>query len=321
MRPESVTSDVLPGQPRFGARHDRRATPRAQVAERLPPPDLRFPNGMQDRAKFDVIQPLLGDPLTHEPLQAADPLDDWGDGWLASGRREYHVRGCVPFLGLTPSELLKVHGQRAFAAWREVQGEGELSYLQDGPIGNFSHAGWAPAVETGEVLARVFRGQERPWVLDVGCGLLAEPAYQSAAAAAGTRFVGLDPLLGHDERRAPFVVGLGDHLPFRRDALDGVCFISSLDHAINPYRAVCDAWRVLRSGGALVIEETMRPANRNYWNWYFRSFLGPTRFNRFHNFAFRPQSLKRLVRRAGFVALETHVTSDPREMCLVARKP
>jgi SAM-dependent methyltransferase len=317
MRPEFATSDV-------SARPLRTGVSRAQgpkVAERLPPLDPRFPNGQQDRAKFDLIRPLLGDPLTHEPLRCGDPLDDRGDGQLDSDFRQYPVRGCVPFLGLSPHDLLKVHGRRAYAAWREVQAEGESSYLQDGPIGNFSHAGWAPAVETGVVLARIFRGQDRPWVLDVGCGLLAEPAYQSAAAGTGTRFIGLDPLLGHDERRAPFVVGFGDHLPFRRDALDGVCFISSLDHAINPYRAVCDAWRVLRPGGALVIEETMRPANRDYWKWYFRSCLGPTRFNRFHNFAFRPQSLRRLVRRARFVALETHVTSDPREICLVARKP
>jgi SAM-dependent methyltransferase len=96
-------------------------------------------------------------------------------------------------------------------------------------------------------------------VLDVGCGTQPLPTY---AEVDSCRFVGIDPLPGSDERGFEFVQGLGEFLPFRTGVFDQVLFATSLDHMLVPRRALADARRVLRPGGAVNVwfGEIDRPA-------------------------------------------------------------
>lgn len=85
-------------------------------------------------------------------------------------------------------------------------------------------------------------------VLDIGCGTQRLPTYADTSAC---RFVGIDPLPGEPERAFEFVQGIGEYLPFRSDALDQVLFATSLDHMLVPPRAIAEAARVIRPGGAV----------------------------------------------------------------------
>jgi SAM-dependent methyltransferase len=96
-------------------------------------------------------------------------------------------------------------------------------------------------------------------VLDVGCGTQRLPTYADVGSC---RFIGIDPLPGLAERSFEFVQGLGEFLPFRSDCFDQVLFATSLDHMLVPRRALSEARRVLRPGGAVNIwfGEVDRPA-------------------------------------------------------------
>jgi SAM-dependent methyltransferase len=85
-------------------------------------------------------------------------------------------------------------------------------------------------------------------VLDVGCGTQGLPTYADLDAC---RFVGIDPLPGDAERAFEFVQGLGEYLPFRTGSLDQVLFATSLDHMLVPRRALAEAARAIRPGGAV----------------------------------------------------------------------
>jgi SAM-dependent methyltransferase len=99
-------------------------------------------------------------------------------------------------------------------------------------------------------------------VLDVGCGTQRLPTYADVGSC---RFVGIDPLPGEPDRGFEFVHGLGEFLPFRSDCFDQVLFATSLDHMLVPRRALSEARRVLRSGGAVNIwfGEVDRPSKQS----------------------------------------------------------
>jgi ubiquinone/menaquinone biosynthesis C-methylase UbiE len=85
-------------------------------------------------------------------------------------------------------------------------------------------------------------------VLDVGCGTQRFPTY---ADTQHCRFVGIDPLEGEADRQFEFVMGIGEYLPFRTNSFDQVLFATSLDHMLIPDRAIAEAARVTRPGGAV----------------------------------------------------------------------
>jgi SAM-dependent methyltransferase len=85
-------------------------------------------------------------------------------------------------------------------------------------------------------------------VVDVGCGTQRLPTYADTSRC---RFVGIDPLPGERERDFEFLQGLGEYLPFRTGSVDQVIFATSLDHMLVPSRALVEAARVVRPGGAV----------------------------------------------------------------------
>jgi ubiquinone/menaquinone biosynthesis C-methylase UbiE len=87
-------------------------------------------------------------------------------------------------------------------------------------------------------------------VLDVGCGPQAWPTYFSPAAA-GTRFVGIDPLVGDRQADYEQVRGLAEHLPFTDGVFDHVIFATTIDHFVDPLAALREAKRVRRPEGTI----------------------------------------------------------------------
>jgi SAM-dependent methyltransferase len=264
---------------------------------------------MQSAAFLDALREVIGDPVDRTAVRF-----DGSTIHAASG--DYPIVANVPAMAVSDAVLDHTYGPRSLRAWKVVQAAGEEAYAK-GPVGNFSVAAWEPAAECGRLLRAAIGTGKR--VLDVGCGLLPTPAYMPAAGE--QRFIGVDPMMGTEPRAFPFVQCYGDFLPFRRETFDAVQFISSLDHMLHPGKALRDAWEILKPGGTLLVEETIRRRDRPYWKWRIKSLRGPARFNLFHNYAFTEGSLCRAIARAGFRGGRIVPTSEVREVCVVARKP
>lgn len=130
-------------------------------------------------------------------------------------------------------------------------------------------------------------------VLDIGAG-----TGGMAARIACTRYVGVDPGApdGHPVRRA-----VAEALPFEAASFDTVLLYSVLQHVLDPPRALAEAHRVLRPGGRLCVQASVRDANRLFlWQW-------------------APDQLAALVCAAGF-AIDAERLVTPRILCLRARK-
>jgi SAM-dependent methyltransferase len=131
--------------------------------------------------------------------------------------------------------------QSKWSLWEALQANGEHSYTAD-PVGNLSVGERSDVERFAEFCGLHGR------VLDIGCGPQARPSYAGAE-----RFVGIDPLRGEQLRRFDFVQGIGEYLPFRDGSFDQVLFATSLDHLLDPVRALREAKRVLAPGGTIEI--------------------------------------------------------------------
>jgi SAM-dependent methyltransferase len=152
---------------------------------------------------------------------------------------EYRRRDGVPDLTPVPppDDVLR----SKWSLWEALQANGEVSYSEE--------ADASLSVGDREDPAR-FAAFCRlsGTVLDIGCGPQARPSYAGAG-----RFVGIDPLRGEARRDFDFVQGIGEYLPFRDHSFDHVLFATSLDHLLDPVRALREAVRVLTSGGTIEI--------------------------------------------------------------------
>lgn len=228
--------------------------------------------------------------------------------------------------GLTAVTVCVV--RRSTDLWKVAQTEGEKSYSEDGPVGNFSHDEWKPAAEAARHLTNV--AQNCALVLDIGCGQLPTPVYMGVLQTAwtGVTNIGIDPASQdravYAERTFPSARSFGEHLPFRNKVFDAVMFVSSIDHMINPRHALIEARRVLRPGGWLLVEETCRAVDLGYIKWLVHSHLGrlPYRYNRFHNWAYTERSLMQLIRHAGFnIVRNLRSDIEPKEAIIIAQVP
>ena len=114
-------------------------------------------------------------------------------------------------------------------------------------------------------------------VLDIGCG---EGRFCRMMQARGLRVVGLDPTAALlDAARArdatgSYIQGGAENLPFEPNSFDAVVFYLSLIDIPDFRAAICEAVRVMRPGGRMVIANltphvTARPRNwrgeGNHW--------------------------------------------------------
>jgi SAM-dependent methyltransferase len=168
---------------------------------------------------------------------------------------------------------------------------------QDGVPGVFTPADDEMGHYVGEIIARSGGGL----YLDVGCGALPWPSYMATSSEPVT-WIGLDPFLGDVPRRFPFVQGMGETLPFRRETFDGALYVSSIYHLMDPGRSLRRTRHVLKPGGKLYLWFTATRPGRRYWTWRGLRALGVRRmYNADFQWAFTRGSLERTVERAGFV--------------------
>lgn len=85
-------------------------------------------------------------------------------------------------------------------------------------------------------------------ILDIGCD---EPALSRRLFPQTVRYLGIDPGLG--ARRELCAVAMAEYLPLPDACMDGVSFLTSLDHVLDYHAAIDEAWRVLKPGGALYL--------------------------------------------------------------------
>lgn len=144
--------------------------------------------------------------------------------------------------------------------WKKTQER----QLQDYKKGNgvFSETGNKSARRVGILLNSVIPNME---CLDVGCGILPLPEYMRYAP--DVKFTGIDPYKG-GERKFKFVKGLAEKMPFEDASFDAVLYATSLDHLLNPKRAINETFRVLRENGYLFIWGTFHnKRDRRYILW------------------------------------------------------
>jgi SAM-dependent methyltransferase len=147
--------------------------------------------------------------------------------------------------------------------WEQLQANGEVSYEEE-PESNLGVG------ERADCLAFSRFCRFDGLVLDVGCGPQAWPAYY-AVHTPETRFVGVDPLAG--DRAADYVQvrALAEYLPFGDGRFDQVVFATTLDHFVDPERALTEGIRVLRPGDAVSVwigekqPDTPPPAESSDW--------------------------------------------------------
>ena len=207
---------------------------------------------------------------------------------------------------LTPPRHALTPGQ--WEVWEQLQRNGAVSYEAD-PEHNLG-------VGEREDVARFSRfANLHGDVLDVGCGPQPWPSYFDAHAP-GTRFVGVDPLVGEREARYERHRALAEHLPFADDGFDIVLFAGTLDHFVDPALALAEAVRVLRPGGTIAVylghkrQGAPKPAVSH--DWYEALEVPEGAEDRFHMERFGPEEATALFARAGLdvVDQEDHRVDD-----------
>lgn len=150
-------------------------------------------------------------------------------------------------------------------AWDHVQANGFTSYSAD-PKRNLS-VGRRDDCEAFRAFAACSGA-----VLDVGCGPQEWPAYYQRFDA--VTYIGIDPFA--DVRAADFLrfIGLAEFLPFRSAVFDHVLFATTLDHFVDPSRALAEAGRVLKTDGTIVVwlgeKDASAPKPAVSADWYER---------------------------------------------------
>jgi SAM-dependent methyltransferase len=200
----------------------------------------------------------------------------------------------LPFAwDLTPPREALTPGQ--WTVWEQLQANGEVSYEAD-PEHNLG-VGAREDVQRFSRFSRLHGA-----VLDVGCGPQPWPAYFDHHES-GTRFVGVDPLVGEREARYERFRALAEHLPFADDAFDVVLFAGTLDHFVDPSAALAEAIRVLDADGTISVylghkrEGAPKPTVSH--DWYEALQVPDGAEDRFHMERFGPDEAVALFATAG----------------------
>ena len=121
------------------------------------------------------------------------------------------------------------------------------------------------------------------WALDLGGGTGGcRPLLESQ----GYRYVNVD--VRRSGNGEPTVLGSAEELPFRDQVFDLVISKDSLEHFLEPWRAVDEVYRVLRPGGSFLI-----------WVPFMHGFHGDDAYR------YTPLGLRHLLRGFRLVALES----------------
>jgi SAM-dependent methyltransferase len=199
---------------------------------------------------------------------------------------------------LTPSR--ERWSSDTWRTWEALQENGAVGYRED-PERNIA----VGEREDASAFAR-FSGL-RGLVLDIGCGPQAWPAYFDQYES-GTRFVGVDPLVGETKARYTQLRALAEYLPLRSEIFDRVLFATTLDHFVSPEAALAEAVRVLKHDGTIVAwvghKDPAAPPPGESPEWYRRLQRPDGADDLFHVKRLDPGESERLFVGAGLKLLE-----------------
>jgi len=198
----------------------------------------------QSLAFFDQLLPLLADPLDSTANLKPVLNDNNEVTGLQSRDRHYPVDGNIPCLIPDWSEIRG----RYLSRWRSHQEE-MWRQFQRGDTGALATS---PDNPLAELVSKRIRQSGSGRYLDVGCGVIPQPAYMESIDA-GFEWFGIDPYLGDTARQFPFVQGLGEYLPFRPGTFDGIVYVAALEHMLAPSLSLHRARRLLKPGGNIFI--------------------------------------------------------------------
>jgi SAM-dependent methyltransferase len=123
-------------------------------------------------------------------------------------------------------------------------------------------------------------------IYDLGCG---EAPYKEWFLEFGDRYIGVDWAESLHNTKADIVTNLNEPLPIEDAVADVVLSFSVLEHLYEPQLMLSEAFRILKSGGALILQVP--------WQWWIHE--APYDF-----FRYTPYGLSLLLSRAGFVEIE-----------------
>ncbi len=85
-------------------------------------------------------------------------------------------------------------------------------------------------------------------VVDVGCD---DPKLSRSLFPSSAGYIGFDPAFG--ARSEPSLVAMAEFMPFAKESVDAVSFLTSLDHILDYHAAIDEAHRILKPGGTLYL--------------------------------------------------------------------
>jgi len=190
----------------------------------------------------------------------------------------------------------------------EITQDRQLRDYTDKGASVFSGKGRKGAQVAGKLLNRYI---PNGICLDVGCGILPLPEYMRLAP--DVIFVGIDPF-ETDGRQFRFVKGIAEDMPFEDTMFDSVIFATSLEHMIDPQKAIDETFRVLKKHGLVLIWGTFHKCtDLKYRKWCATKSLAI--YN--HPWAFTMHSANMLMHR--FKSIR-NIDITTREKILLYRK-
>lgn len=239
----------------------------------------------------------LADPVSKKP-----PRYEGGIAHCDSG--DYRYDSEHHYWAFMPKDLGTLLGEKG-AAWQQLQDNGLVGYLND-PCKNLG-VGNRPDFVSFANFCR-FRGN----ILDVGCGPQRVPTHMAVTPQSDVFFVGIDPLVGEQPRDFPFVLGVGEYLPFRERVFDQVLFVTSLDHFLDPVPPLREAKRVLGHDGEVCVwigeKDRAAPRPKTSPEWYQKLKVPHGAEDFFHYKRFTAIEFERAAENSGLQVIERSVT-------------
>lgn len=121
---------------------------------------------------------------------------------------------------------------------------------------------------------------------DLGAG---ESPYRQFFLRHAEKYIAVDWAGSIHDTKADIAANLNEPLPIKSGAADAVVSLSVLEHLCEPQTMLNEAFRILKSGGAIVLHVP--------WQWWIHE--APADY-----FRYTPYGLDYLLRKAGFVEIE-----------------
>lgn len=126
---------------------------------------------------------------------------------------------------------------------------------------------------------------------DLGCG---ESPFRDFFLKHAQHYVGVDWAGSYHDTKADIAADLNQPLPIGTEVADTVVSLSVMEHLCEPQMMLNEAYRILKPGGAIVIQVP--------WQWWIHE--APYDF-----FRYTPYGLKYLFKKAGFVDVDVEPQS------------